>query len=115
MSRLTLRLQALLLATIFVAGNFGFADLDALLRHRSLAAVGQTRTHFETQGSCADHQGHCQLGRLLANASGQVAAEAPSLAHSILPHTPPRFWPECRTTQAPNPAYHSRAPPALIG
>jgi hypothetical protein len=55
------RVGALLLATAFIGGGFGLADLDALLFHSGRDAVPTEASHFDLPGGCGAHAEHCVL------------------------------------------------------
>lgn len=108
-----LRLQALFLATIFVAGSFGLPEADVLLDHRLEDGPARTQVHIEGRGGCADHSDHCVLGRLLADLRNLAPADGS-------PATPPTARQSARYPIA-DPfipqrlalSYRSRAPPTL--
>lgn len=113
MKQLLLRLQALLLATIFVSGSFGLPEADVLLDHGIDRGAARTQIHIEDAGGCADHSDHCVLGRLLADLRDLAPAEGPQrpidpagqsaryrVAYRLIPKRPAL-------------SYRSRAPPTL--
>ncbi len=58
-SKLSRRCHALLLTVLFLAGESGFSDSDALLFHRHVSA--RPAAHVESQhASC--HEDHCLAG-----------------------------------------------------
>ncbi len=115
MRRLLLRLQALFLATVFVAGSFGLSDADVLLDHRVQDGSGETRVHFENAGGCTDHSGHCLLGRLLADLRSHVlTGAAPQATPAPLHSGPPQTGQGAFSPRRPDLSYHSRAPPTPL-
>lgn len=113
MKRLLLRLQALFLATIFVAGSFGLPEADVLLDHRIENGPIRTQVHIEGRGGCADHSDHCVLGRLLADLRDLAPANSsldklPSDSRLALQAGATHFTPQLLTL-----SYQSRAPPPL--
>lgn len=61
-----LRLQASLLAFVFIAGSFGLPEADVFLDHGLDRGPSRYRVHLESTQGCGDHADHCILGRLLA-------------------------------------------------
>jgi hypothetical protein len=115
MPRLILRLQALFLATVFVAGSFGLSGVDVLLDHGVQDGAGAPRVHFENAGGCADHSGHCLLGRLLADLRTHVLSGAAREATLPAPNpAPPQAGPGAFRPHRPDLSYHSRAPPTPL-
>lgn len=113
MRPLVLRLQASLLALIFIAGSLGLPEADALLDHPPGTAGRYGQVHLEGANGCREHADHCALGRLLtegrdmapaAPALGLAAATALSLA---APRAMPLLSARCSSP------YDSRAPPEL--
>jgi hypothetical protein len=115
MRGLILRLQALFLATVFVAGSFGLSEADVLLDHRLQDGSSQARVHFENAGGCTDHSGHCLLGRLLADLrshlhTGTAQQATPAPPRPALPQT----GPDAFAPHGSDLPYHSRAPPTPL-
>ncbi len=113
MKQFLLRLQALFLATIFVAGSFGLSEADVLLDHPIEQGPVRGRVHLENLGGCADHAEHCVLNRLLADFRDLAPADSslaiiPQSGHQAIGAIAARILP-----LSPDLSYQSRAPPTL--
>lgn len=113
MRPLVLRLQASLLALIFIAGSLGLPEADAILDHQPGRTLRHGRVHLESTSGCREHADHCALGRLLTEGrdvapATTVLAVAPAAVRLLVapPTTALRFASRPST-------YHSRAPPEL--
>jgi hypothetical protein len=115
MPRVILRLQALLLAAIFVAGSFGLPEADVLLDHRIENGPTRTQIHIEGRGGCSDHSDHCVLGRLLADLRNQAPANNTPATPISETLATPEIGADRFTFQRLDLSYRSRAPPTLIG
>ncbi len=113
MRHLAVRLQASLLALIFIAGSLGLPEADAILDHQPGTAARQGQVHLEGANGCREHADHCALGRLLTEGR-DMAPAAPALAPAAAA-TPSLATPGAaalRSRARPSP-YDSRAPPEL--
>ncbi len=114
MKQFLLRLQAIFLATIFVAGSFGLPEADVLLDHRIENGPVRGRVHLEGRGGCADHSEHCVLGRLLADLRDLAPGKGSVLVASAITHAAILSVVVQFVPQRLDLSYQSRAPPTLL-
>jgi hypothetical protein len=108
------KLRALLLATIFVAGNLVLPEVDIFLDHGLGTPRAEQAVHLERPGGCRDHAEHCVLGRLLS----ELRLQAPECGAALLrleacAPTLLRFDSRVASDTTPS-TYRSRAPPASL-
>jgi hypothetical protein len=106
--------RALVLALVFVAGNFGLPATDILLDHGLDGPHFVARVHFESRGGHSDHEGHCALARII----GELRLQAPAPAGPRLFHAGAARS-HSRSAAAPATplfsfSYWSRAPPPSL-
>ncbi len=103
-------LTALLLATIFLAGNLVLPQADILFGHRP-GTENETRVHLEAVGGCGNHAGHCLLSRLLSDSSGHAPAATATALFIALPLSPAPNSDPCSVPRPISTTTRSRAPP----
>jgi hypothetical protein len=60
------RMRTLLVALLFVGGNFGLATVDGLLNHLGRPGATATASHIESDRGCGVHAERCVLENLVA-------------------------------------------------
>lgn len=111
-STLGQRLRVLLLATFYVAGNFGLPATDLLLNHGVGAPRDTTQAHIETTGGCGQHADHCVLARVLGDLRLQAPGAIPYHVAARLPAFGDPLAADRVVPLVHFPPHHSRAPPA---
>jgi hypothetical protein len=107
--RLTARLSALFLTTVFLGSGFALPDLDALLYHSSGVAQPDVG-HVDLPGGCGAHAEQCAL--TLATPITQLAPAIPAVRSISIPPARSVILPvEAPPATQPRLLHPPRAPP----
>jgi hypothetical protein len=108
------RLKAIFLATVFLGGNFGLPDFDALRYHWARSETTQQQAHFDPPGGCSSHAEACVLDAVPLGPCLGDSIDGGAAADRVDGPPPPIALISTPRSINPHAFPPSRAPPALV-